>query len=460
MLPPRIQSKRNIALVALGCLLSISRSGLAQSNVVAWGNSNYEKTIVPAGLTNAVAVTAGFSHSVALRSDGTVMVWGDYQYGQANVPSSLTNAVAISAPPGGFYTMALRTDRHMVAWPANSPSALNLPSNLTNAAAIAAGTDHSLALRTDGTVTAWGQNYFGQLNVPDDLSNVVAVVAGQWHSLALKADGTVAAWGESSSGQLSVPADLTNAVAVAAGGFQSAALRADGTVVAWGETAAVPADLTNVVAIAAGDDHVLALKADGTVTVWGLVLGDATAVPAGLSNVVTIAAGGYHNLAVVGSGPPFMVAPLVNRSTYWGSSAYFRVAVSGAWPLSYQWQLNGTNLSGANNSVLVLTNAQLAQSGTYTVIVSNALGVASSGAVLTVIPQSARILADSLGFTNGHFQFNATGYPPRTLWTMQASTNLVDWVDVYTLRSYGDTMTYTDPSTNFSRRFYRLRLKP
>jgi len=37
---------------------------------------------------------------------------------------------------------------------------------------------------------------------------------------------------------------------------------------------------------------------------------------------------------------------------------FFNVAVSGDAPLSYQWQLDGTNIGGATGSSLVLTNVQ------------------------------------------------------------------------------------------------------
>lgn len=70
-----------------------------------------------------------------------------------------------------------------------------------------------------------------------------------------------------------------------------------------------------------------------------------------------------------------------------GSTVTFVVSAGGAPPLSYQWQFNGTNTAGATASSLTLTNVQPDQAGSYLVIVSNALGVAtSSNAVLAVIP--------------------------------------------------------------------------
>ena len=57
----------------------------------------------------------------------------------------------------------------------------------------------------------------------------------------------------------------------------------------------------------------------------------------------------------------------------------------GTSPLSYQWSFNRTNILGATNATLTLTNVQMSQAGNYTVLVTNAYGsVLSSNAVLTV----------------------------------------------------------------------------
>jgi hypothetical protein len=59
-------------------------------------------------------------------------------------------------------------------------------------------------------------------------------------------------------------------------------------------------------------------------------------------------------------------------------NALFLAAVSGTEPLTCQWQFNGTNLAGATNQYLGLTNVVLSQAGPYQLVVSNSLGVVTS----------------------------------------------------------------------------------
>jgi alpha-tubulin suppressor-like RCC1 family protein len=74
--------------------------------VVGWGYNAYGPTDIPAGLTNAVALAAGGSHSLALKSDGTVVGWGRNDYGQIDIPVGLTNVTAIAA--GYIHSLCIR----------------------------------------------------------------------------------------------------------------------------------------------------------------------------------------------------------------------------------------------------------------------------------------------------------------------------------------------------------------
>ena len=69
-----------------------------------------------------------------------------------------------------------------------------------------------------------------------------------------------------------------------------------------------------------------------------------------------------------------------------GLTANFMVAAFGD-DLSYQWRLNNTPISGANDATYIINNISIENAGTYDVIVSNMLGSqVSLSALLTVFP--------------------------------------------------------------------------
>ena len=387
MKPPRIgsQSSRREAfwpVLALGLFFSSVSVSLCQAagTVVAWGANDAQQSTVPAGLNNVIAVAGGESHSLALQSSGTVVAWGFNLSGQTTVPPNLSGVTAISA--GATYSLALTTNGTVVVWGNQSQP----PAGLTNVMAIAAGWSHSLALRADGTVVSWGN----QTSVPGGLSNVVAIAAGNGNSLALLPNGTVVAWGDDTYGKAEVPPSATNVMAIAAGGDHCLVLQSNGTVMAWGRNdygqATVPTGLPVVVGISGGALHSLALLNDGTVAAWGDNTYGQTTVSSSSVGFLTLAAGGYHSLALKSDGSPFILrqpqsqlAPLTSRAT-------FSVSAIGTQPLSYQWQHEGTNITGAVGATFTLFNLKLTDSGFYAVRITNSRGsVTSLPATLIVV---------------------------------------------------------------------------
>ena len=84
--------------------------------------------------------------------------------------------------------------------------------------------------------------------------------------------------------------------------------------------------------------------------------------------------------------PPSITTHPASQTVNAGQAVNFSVAVSGTSPFNYQWQKNGGDIAGANAATLSLSNAQDGDAGSYTVVVSNAAGSATSAAaVLTVI---------------------------------------------------------------------------
>jgi len=75
---------------------------------------------------------------------------------------------------------------------------------------------------------------------------------------------------------------------------------------------------------------------------------------------------------------PLIVSQPANFYARPGANATNSVGVASSSPVQYQWTFNGTNLSGATNSSLILSNAQFSHRGLYRAVVSNAFGVVTS----------------------------------------------------------------------------------
>ncbi len=91
--------------------------------------------------------------------------------------------------------------------------------------------------------------------------------------------------------------------------------------------------------------------------------------------------------------PPVITTQPLAQTVQETATASFNVSVTGSSPLSYQWRRNGTNVvdaggvSGSSSAALTIVGAIPAQSGSYSVLVSNLAGVVvSSNVVLKVIP--------------------------------------------------------------------------
>ncbi len=372
-----------IAAVCNGSTLAAPVPGYVE----AWGDIPFGQLKPPAGLNDVIAIAAGASHNLALRSNGTVVAWGRETQGETIVPPGLSNIVAISA---AGHNVALRNDGSIIVWGHPDPAVTNVPIEVAHAIAVAAGntvgSSYTVALRSNGTVLAWGLPSIESVtNVPPGLSNVVQVAAGNFHVLSLKSDRTVVAWGYNFEGQATPPPGLSDVVAVRAGPSSSFAIKSDGTVVGWG-SAVVPPGLNGIVDLQDGGAHTIALRTNGQVVAWGNNSVGQGTVPAGLSDVTAIAAGGNHNLAITPWPPLVVTAQPQSVTCYRGESVTLSVAAEGIEPFSYQWRKDGTHIPGATTAMLTLTSVRTTNSGRYDVVIVDARNrtATSLGAPLTV----------------------------------------------------------------------------
>ncbi len=87
-------------------------------------------------------------------------------------------------------------------------------------------------------------------------------------------------------------------------------------------------------------------------------------------------------------------APIISvqpqsKSVIAGSPLSLAVAATGSAPLSYQWLRSGVPIGGANSATLNLGSAQAADSGEYSVKVSNSIGSVSSSSATIAVTSSA-----------------------------------------------------------------------
>jgi alpha-tubulin suppressor-like RCC1 family protein len=216
-----------------------------QNSLGQLGDGSETDTVAPVGvfsLPPSMAISAAGRHTCTVVrdgvNDGTVQCWGANESGELGTQTEtggqtddvehfplpvpgVSNAVAIAA---GFNHMcALTNAGGVVCWGANDSGQLGdgtfvgratpLPvQGLGRVAAIAAGYEHTCAILEDNTVRCWGSNTAGQVGdgtttdrptpmlVPG--ISATAIAGGSVHTCAATIDGAVYCWGSNDSGEL------------------------------------------------------------------------------------------------------------------------------------------------------------------------------------------------------------------------------------------------------------------
>ncbi len=219
---------------------------------------------LPADFTY-VQVSAGYEHSLAVGSDGYAYAWGNNEYGRlgnnsndyyadssvpvrvrdpANPTDTSKGLQAVQVSCGTYHSLAVGSDGYAYAWGDSSNGSLGNNSSVhypnpvplrvhdpanpydtskgLQAVQVSGGYYHSLAVGSDGYAYAWGYNAFGQLGNSTSNSSTVPVhvrdpanptdsskglkatqfIAGDHHSLAVSPNGYTYACGYNAFGQI------------------------------------------------------------------------------------------------------------------------------------------------------------------------------------------------------------------------------------------------------------------
>ena len=384
--------------------------------------------------TRSLGLKGNCIYSYAVPNSAGTSDW--WAYAAVNV---YTNVV--STPPMPWRNPATATEG--IVW--GRVSDYNTSSNVDNA---------TIAVTGGPTVKTDGNGYYVATLVP-------ATTNGTTHSVTVSMTG--------------MTSQTTNAVALAGD-----VVRYDLTLNAPVNTAPSITTQPQSQAVTGGGNATFTVTATGSPTLYyqwmlyGTNIANATATSYTRVGVQPADAGPYSVLVTNAFGtatssnaqltvivPPTITTQPQSQTVTQGLNATFTVAASGTAPFSFQWKFAGTNVSSATLSSYTRSNVQPSDAGSYSVVVSNSAGSAtSSNAILTVsaVPTPPSIISQPQGQTvnqgaSATFTVSASGSTPLyyqwrwygtnlagatgTSYTLTATTNLSGPYTVVVTNSYG-----------------------
>ena len=410
----------NVIAIAAGHVHSVALK--ADGKIAAWGGNFYGQASVPAGLSNVVAIAANGFHTMALTKAGAVVIWGENDTNVTSLPTGLSNVVAIAA--GEAFDLALQANGTVVAWGYDFYGETDVPSELRNVISISAGWYHSAALLNDGTLNApfifkQPSSRSAPLNA-GAVFNVSAVgtppLAYRWrkNGVNLNSGGNVAGADSFGLGLSTLSGADTASYSLVVSNAHGSTLSSTATLTVLDPgIVQQPINATNIYGATASftvvvsgstplryhwkkngtdlsDGGNISGSTSSTLTLNPVLDTDAASYWVAITNKQGYATSTIATLTVITS-PQILIQPM-GRTKLAGRSVSFSVSARGAPTLNYRWLKNGTNylgngatISGANTPTLTLSNLTYADTGDYTVMVTNAwAGITSAPAHLTV----------------------------------------------------------------------------
>jgi alpha-tubulin suppressor-like RCC1 family protein len=234
----------------------------SHSHGASWCDCGNHHVLTPrqVGTDTWLQVSTGWSHTLAIRTDGTLWSWGSNGQGQLGLGDITTFLFNGS-------TTVIDEDNDRVF-----PTQIG---DYTDWIQVEAGDRSSFGIREDGSLWAWGDNMNGKLGIgdSDDVGYINqwdfyswndqlipirvgtctwnSVATSQSHTLGIRADGSLWSWGENWGGILglgddggwSIVPDPTKVgthtdwiyISTESNGYTSFGIRADGSLWVWGD---------------------------------------------------------------------------------------------------------------------------------------------------------------------------------------------------------------------------------
>jgi alpha-tubulin suppressor-like RCC1 family protein len=417
------------------------------------------------GTSSWVAVSAGGSHIIAIRSDKSLWAWGLNSLGQLGTNDFFTRSspVQVSSSSwsiisaGNTHTTAITTDGKLYTWGDNTAGTLGYTTpaqSYYSWTSVAGNADYTVAIRNDGLLFAWGTNNFGQLgdNSTINRSSPVQIGTSSWSIvsvnaptsgggpvLAIRSDGTLWGWGYNATGALGINdvANRSSPVQVSGGGSWSAVASSkshtlaikstDGLLYAWGfntsgqlgtndlvsrsspvqvsATASASLLFYNSATIVDNSGNNTTLTATGTPTVGNSV------IPFSNTYSVNFTSNSYHTVNIPALGTQFTIEFWVYVTTVPPGGWYWYIG-SGSGPL--------LQFTGNSTSITALTKLNQGGGGSVTGSISLAANTwahiaytRNSSNVITIWFNGASVntLSDATAFgaTSAQIGFPAGG---------------------------------------------------
>jgi endo-1,4-beta-xylanase len=90
--------------------------------------------------------------------------------------------------------------------------------------------------------------------------------------------------------------------------------------------------------------------------------------------------------------PPAITSQPLVQTAVVGAQITFSVTATGYGPITYQWKRDGVNISGATGASYTISTVEASNGGSYTVVVTNPAGSATSNAAALTIDSTPRLI--------------------------------------------------------------------